>query len=249
MKISQEILDAIARAAEQYGNVSELAKAMGVSHSTIIFWRKGKTANMSAKLWNTKVKAVLAPFMPQISVAEPGGPYWSRNTTAERTVRVVPLSILSSFDPAIESIGNFIRLIPHAEMHVFSRPGCFCFAAEDIPNRDFPAGSYILALKRHPQNGDRILGKLQKTGEVFLGRYLRTGDSIEVEIFRAAKSGPRVEKKFSWDCRSMHGVLLWVFPLAEMSMSLLPAEDSPEEPLDNETVSDTMELLKKGGKA
>ena len=237
MKITQEILDAITRAAEQYGNVSELAKAMGVAHSTIIFWRRGKTTSMSAKLWNTKVKSVLAPFMPAaISVAEPGGLYRLRNTEAERTVRVVPLSLLSSFDPAIESIGELIRSIPDGEVHVFSMPGCFCFAANDIPSREFLPGSYILALRRHPRNGDRILGKLQESGEVFLGRYLRTGNDIVLEVFRDTRTGTKIEK-ISWDCRSMHGVLLWAFPLAEMSMSLLPfdaEEKSAEDATENE---------------
>jgi len=249
MKITQEILDAISRAAEQYGNVSELAKAMGVAHSTIIFWRRGQTASMSAKLWNTKVKDVLAPFMPSIRVAEPGGLYVHRNTTVERTVRVIPLSQLSSFDPAIESITEFIRAIPNGAVHVFSMPGCFCFPAEDIPNRDFPAGSYILALRRHPKNGDRILGKLQETGEIFLGRYLRTGNTIVVEVFRNTRTGTRTEK-ISWDCRSMHGVLLWGFPLAEVSMSLLPmTNDDPAPPSADESVGVETKSHKRGGKA
>ena len=144
----------------------------------------------------------------------------------ERTARVVPLRLLDSFDPAIESITTFIRPLPLSEGHVFSMPGCFCFAAEDIPNRFFPAGSYILALRRHPQNGERILGKLRETGEIFLGRYLRTGSSIVVEVLRTTRTGGTKTEKISWDCRSKNGVLLWGFPLAEMSMSLLPVPDS-----------------------
>ena len=236
MKITQEILDALSRAADQYGNVSELAKAMGVAHSTIIFWRRGKTRSMTAKLWNTKVKPVLSPFMPVLAAAEPSAHYVGKTTPADRTVRVIPLKSLASFDPAIESIGELIRSVPSDETHMFSVPGCFCFASEEIPGRLFPDGSYILALKRHPKDGERILGKLQSSGELFLGRYLRSGDIIEIEVFRdpSKKNGARSEK-ISWDCRSRHGVLLWAFPLAEVSMSLLP-QPGGEDDLPNDAI-------------
>ena len=230
MKITQDILEAISRAADQYGNVSELAKAMGVAHSTIIFWRRGKTRSMTAKLWNTKVKPVLSPFMPSFGVAEPAARYYVGKTTpSDRTARVVPLKFLADFDPAIESIGELVRSAPSDEAHMFSIPGCFCFASKEIPNRMFPDGSYVLALKRHPRDGEYILGKLQSSGNLFLGRYLRSGDTIEVEVFRLSprKNGMQSEI-ISWDCRTKHGVLLWAFPLVEVSMSLLPQTDAPD---------------------
>ena len=103
-----------------------------------------------------------------------------------------------------------------------------------MPGRVFPKGSYVLALKRHPKNGEHILGKLQSTGEIFAGRYLRSGDTIQVEILRPARNGGAKTEKLSWDCRSMHGVLLWAYPLVEVSMSLLPASSETDETKESE---------------
>ncbi len=74
MKITPEVLDAVSRAAEHYGNVSQLAKTMGVAHSTILFWQSGKTTHISGKLWATKIKHILQPFFtsgPQMMIHEP----------------------------------------------------------------------------------------------------------------------------------------------------------------------------------
>ena len=64
MKITPQILLAVRRAVDYYGNTSQVAKAMGIAHSTVFFWLKGKTVSMSGKLWQTKIRPVLAPFLP-----------------------------------------------------------------------------------------------------------------------------------------------------------------------------------------
>ena len=38
MKITPSIIDAINKAIVYYGNVSQVAKNMGVAHSTVLFW-------------------------------------------------------------------------------------------------------------------------------------------------------------------------------------------------------------------
>ncbi len=63
MKITPSVIDAINKATNYYGNVSQLAKNMGVAHSTVLFWLSGKTSNISGHLWMTKIRPVLAPFM------------------------------------------------------------------------------------------------------------------------------------------------------------------------------------------
>lgn len=49
MKVTPEILDAIDRASDYYGNITLLAQNLGIAHSTILFWRSGKTTNISRK--------------------------------------------------------------------------------------------------------------------------------------------------------------------------------------------------------
>ena len=63
MKITPSIIDAINKAIVYYGNVSQVAKNMGVAHSTVLFWISGKTENISGHLWISKIRPVLAPFM------------------------------------------------------------------------------------------------------------------------------------------------------------------------------------------
>lgn len=72
MKINDTIITAINKGVNHYGNVSQLAKAMGVAHSTILFWLSGKTTNISGHLWTTKIRPVLAPFLTKAQLSEIG---------------------------------------------------------------------------------------------------------------------------------------------------------------------------------
>lgn len=65
MKITPSIAAAIRRAIDYYGNPSQLANRIGVAHSTVFFWISGKTSSISGKLWQSKIRPVLAPFMDQ----------------------------------------------------------------------------------------------------------------------------------------------------------------------------------------
>lgn len=72
MKITPAITAALRRAINYYGNVSQLASAIGVAHSTVLFWVNGKTTDMSGKLWTGKIRPVLAPFLSQEHFQEMG---------------------------------------------------------------------------------------------------------------------------------------------------------------------------------
>ena len=50
MKLNAEILDAIHRAVDYYGNTSQFAKEIGVAHSTVLFWLSGKTSNINGTI-------------------------------------------------------------------------------------------------------------------------------------------------------------------------------------------------------
>lgn len=228
MKISDEILDAVSRAAEHYGNVSQLAKTMGVAHSTILFWRTGKTTSMSGKLWNTKVKPVLAPFMavPRM-VSETSAPYLPAPPSAERSAPIISLEMLNDYDPSLESITCFLRMRSHCR-HAFScecPPGSFCFSVGPEFRSLFPEGAYILALKRHPESGSMILAKLRETGEILICRFLRKDSNIVLEPLSSHPKG----RNLSWDVAGRQSVLCWGFPLIEMNMSLAVRDDGAEE--------------------
>ncbi len=69
-KITQNMIDALEKAVDCYGNVSQLAKKMGIAHSTVLFWMSGKTRNISGRLWIEKIRPVLLPFMDRASVRD-----------------------------------------------------------------------------------------------------------------------------------------------------------------------------------
>lgn len=76
MKITTEIVRALERAIEHYGNVSQFAKSVGLAHSTILFWQSGKTTSISGNVWANKLRPALLPFMapksnaPSLSLEE-----------------------------------------------------------------------------------------------------------------------------------------------------------------------------------
>ncbi len=73
MKITPEVMKALNRAVEHHGNVSQFAKKVGISHSTVLFWQSGRTSNINGGVWVRKLRPALLPFMEdaQLNGASP----------------------------------------------------------------------------------------------------------------------------------------------------------------------------------
>ena len=63
MKITPEIMQALEKAIDHHGNVSQFAKHVGLAHSTILFWKSGKTTSISGNVWANKLRPALIPFI------------------------------------------------------------------------------------------------------------------------------------------------------------------------------------------
>lgn len=232
MEITDEILDAINRAADHYGNVSMLAHKMGIAHSTILFWRSRKTAHISGKLWVEKIRPVLAPFIQKSDLVahDPLGPYGTKpledlvqQQITLRQANVVRVADLIDFDPALESISKFVREHvngKHSFYHI-CRNGSFAFRAGDIKNSGLPADLYLLAHRSAPTPGSVVILRLRDSDSIRLCRYFRDGNDIRLEPFFPAGG----EKTLHWNCQTQYGLILWIYPILEMNMNLDPAED------------------------
>ena len=235
MPITDDILDAIDRAVQYYGNVAQLAKLFDVAHSTVIFWRCKKTLSMSGKVWLEKVKPVLAPFLLDkgLVIREPAiGDYtYTPVTPADyksdsrrrggptNSVSVIELALLRKYEPASESVSHYARVNACAK-YTFStkcKRGAFAIRINDEFPEFFPAGSNILAFPVSPRTGCMVMAKVRESGEVVVRRYERHGDFIKLVDCLG-----RPEFDIDWDTTKVSGKLVWMYPLIEVSMCLVP---------------------------
>ena len=63
MNVTQDVKNALQRTIDAYGNVSQFAKAVGVAHSTVLFWLSGKSPNINGRVWMKKIRPALLPFL------------------------------------------------------------------------------------------------------------------------------------------------------------------------------------------
>ena len=90
MKVTPEILKALNRAKDYYGNTTQLAKHLGIAHST---------KNISGQLWCRLLKEELAPFMADSDE--------KRKEQGRKEVYCVSCTQFMQFDPTMESPCHF----------------------------------------------------------------------------------------------------------------------------------------------
>ncbi len=245
MKITPQIIKALERAADYYGNTSQVAKAMGIAHSTVFFWMQGKTKSMSGKLWQERIRRVLLPFMnpalqdEQAYIIPPvqdendandscmmhdqPGAIYVADKGMENIAPVVQLADLNLLDPTLEPIEDFL------EQHSVGR----CRFTQTVPRMGFginiefrelcriaPNLTFLALPGRYPENNSLVVARIQKTGQVVVRRYLREDNKISLLPVLPGKETP-----ISWDMRKSFGYLLWMFPLTEAVADLIAFEE------------------------
>lgn len=251
VKVTADILEAISRATEYYGNVSALAKMMGVAHSTIIFWRSGKTTSMSGRLWVTRIRPVLEPFLPssKIKISDINGqytpqfpvmpPYMEVKKVERHEVNVMPASMLKGFDPALETAPVYVRSCCTEKRTFYHtcRKTAFALKNDDHFIDVFPENCYLLAYPDGLQNGCQVLCKLQGGTEILARKYTKDGSMICLSVLPGGSGEDIV-----WDCSKEIGRLAWCFPLVELNLDLLPKRGmnafNIEEEFDEDDTSD-----------
>ena len=223
MKVTPEILAAIDGAIEHYGNITQFAKHLGIAHSTILFWKNGKTGNISGQLWINKLRHELKPFMhgasdrSRFAVREDSMPYVSDQVRANQAP-LATFSQIADFDPTIESPYTFASNLGGKSV-VFARevkPGYFALELDETAKcGDFPIGTLLLvASGEYARNGDTVVAKLRDSGEIVIRHFIREENLVKL----AAVNGGG--KTYEWDAKENSSCIVWMYPVVEINLDL-----------------------------
>ena len=232
MKLNPEILEAIRRAVDHYGNTSQFAKEIGVAHSTVLFWLSGKTANINGTIWDKRVRRVLRKFMPPASsrngvLRDPDSSFNSAPDTAVQTAKkdrigkvpAVPLSRMNDFDITIQSPVSFARQNSVAEVPFANECTEISFALLlDDPKfcPGLPFGTRLLIRgSDYADDGDIVIGKTRAPAKLFFCRLHRSDDG-KTRLDPLNPQLPGME----WNTSANAEKVFWIFPVNEISINL-----------------------------
>ena len=234
MKLNPEILEAIRKAVDYYGNTSQFAKKIGVAHSTVLFWLSGKTTNINGTIWEKRVRRVLRDFLnpknaspepPHYTLQDSRSPFDSGLESAEnfslRAIPAIDFSRMCDFDLTMQSPVTFIKkfgleMIPFANRCSNCSFGLILDKAEYWPS--LPLGTRLLISGcDYAGNGDIVVGKLREPAELFCCRFFRTEKHTRLEPLNPKR--PVMEWPNSENAEKM----FWIFPVKEISIDLSDA--------------------------
>ena len=224
MKVTPEILAAIDGAIEHYGNITQFAKHLGIAHSTILFWKSGKTGNISGQLWINKLRHELRPFMPPLSdrsrfmLREENAPYSAEHPPRSNKAPLATFTQIADFDPTIESPGTFAANLG-GRCALFARevkPSYFALELDESAKCGaFPFGTvFLVASGEYAQNGETVVAKLRDTNEIVVRHYIR--EDKHVKLVPVNGCG----KAYEWDAKDNSSHIVWMYPVIEINLDL-----------------------------
>lgn len=216
MKITPEILEAVNRACDYYGNQLSFAKKMNIAHSTVLFWKTGKTKSISGKLWISKVRSALKQFMSESSEAEtktpPGG------IQENHRVPQASAADFQNFDPSLESPVTFAGRSKETACFgtVCNDSYCSVRLDDSMGEDSFLNGcSLLLASGEYAKSGDAVLVKLIPSQQIIFGHYFREENQVKIVPIH-----PKQKKSYQWDLDANASHVFWMYPVLEMNMML-----------------------------
>ena len=231
MKLNPEILEAIRKAVDYYGNTSQFAKKIGVAHSTVLFWLSGKTANINGTIWEKRVRRVLRDFMNSKSSSQESSwdilqdsrsQFESVSESGEggnlHAIPAIGFSRMQDFDLTMQAPVSFIKkcgleMIPFANRCFNTSFGLILDKPEYWPS--LPLGTRLLISGcDYAENGDIVVGKLRDPAELFCCRFFRTEDRTRLEPL-----DPKLPS-MEWSNSENAEKMFWIFPVKEISIDL-----------------------------
>ena len=232
MKLNPDILEAVRKAVDFYGNTSQFAKKIGVAHSTVLFWLSGKTTNISGTVWDNRLRKELSRFMTKperpakpIGVQEPRRAFGSSpeewkhpHKAALRKIPAVPLSLMGEMDITMQSPVSFVRKFSVVEVPFANCVCDYSFAllldqAEYCPA--LPLNSRILINGiDYADDGDIVVTKTRNPAQLLLCHYYRKNG-----ITRIVPLNPALPAQ-EWSYEDNAERMFWIFPVKEISIDL-----------------------------
>lgn len=228
MKITPEILNALERAINDSGSIYKLAKELGISHSTIFFWRTGRTTNINRQMWNSCLRKKLKPYL-----AAPAYPSEiTEDKESARFVReprivygakpsvypVVYCRKLVHFDPRVRATASFVQEYSTGQFHFVALAGVTAFALridESVQNDILIQGSTLLVeTGRPPVNGELVI--VRGKGEDDISFYTFHAEETS---YRLVPYGRKDKEEIRWDNTTSSTELLdWIYPVLEANI-------------------------------
>lgn len=229
--IDDGIKNALSIAGRDYGSILSLSRKIGVSHSTVIFWKSGKTKAIDGDVWRYKVYPVLRPYlspcpdsafkMAMQETDESGPNKQNRELSAANALYSVPVisfAQASGFDPVMEPFEIYAKSIADEEVLFATRPGKGYFALKiegQSMEPDFPHGTLVLvAGGEFVQAGDICIARLRSNGQVIVKEFSKNGSICQLKSLNPEGNS------FSWDCINERGFVEWMHPVIEAKISL-----------------------------
>ncbi len=233
MKVTPEILDAIDRASDYYGNITLLAQHLGIAHSTILFWRSGKTTNISGKLWIEKIHQKLKPFMPggihykemeslnaaKYQLRDDRASYGSEQISKENPdVPITAFKDFTDFDPLVESPVDFTKKHPapsgSMKFACEVKDGYFALSSDASVKSSFPDGTaFLIAWGEYPRDGGVVAAKLRDSGQILIAHFRKQDGQIRLHPLAGKKA-------YEWPAKENSMNLLWMYPVYEIRIDL-----------------------------
>ena len=234
MTLDDNIRGAIQSLIDVRGNRAAVAKALGISPSTVTSWMDGSSKEIRSNIW-PKLAPMIHPYLPKgylhaASVFDfmenaPKGKAWlqpdvppsSMPPELERVkvsdVPVISFAQAAGYDSTIEPFDCYAKNCSE-ETQVFTeaKPGMFALeVAGDSMKSIAPNGSRVLISPEFAERGDIVAAKIRETGQVVLKQYQRHNGTITLESTDEGRN-------FEWNIKENPGFLEWMYPVIEITI-------------------------------
>ena len=196
MVITDSIRKAIQAAIRKSGSSLSFSRSIGVSHTTVSYWLKGRTRKINSTVWQNLLPYIKDYLDPSETISYPSNVMpvgstrhvlqerpaaWHDTTPVLTSVPLLRLADIADFDPQIDSIEELVREKSKASVAFTSPilPGCFAVEIDKDRSGFFPVGTrLLLRWLDAPGDGDAVLVKLRGKEEFLFAVYSRKGGGV-----------------------------------------------------------------------